>query len=299
MSARRRGSSPTLINDALLRQWALPKTNPQLGKEARGDVLVVGGSAEIPGAVQLAATAALRAGAGRVQIATAGSVALHMAVAFPEARVIGLPEGRDGELGPGCSAALHAEIDACSALLVGPGMRKSAAELLTYCRKAKTSCPLIVDAGGLHGLQGRKPALLGYAAGIVATPHAGEMANLWGCERERVQAQPLELALEAAATLGVILVLKGAETFIVAPDGTAFRNLAGNHGLATAGSGDALSGVIAGLIARGAEPLQAAVWGVYLHAKAGEVLARKVGPMGFLARELPGEIPRLLGALCR
>jgi len=95
------------------------------------------------------------------------------------------------------------------------------------------------------------------------------------------------------------VALKGAQTFVVAPDGTAYRNTAGNVGLGTSGSGDTLSGVIAGLSARGASALQAAVWGVYLHAKAGDVLARRIGGLGFLARELLSEIPPLLVKLAR
>jgi NAD(P)H-hydrate repair Nnr-like enzyme with NAD(P)H-hydrate dehydratase domain len=120
------------------------------------------------------------------------------------------------------------------------------------------------------------------------------MADLWGCERAEAEAEPLSVARAAARALGVVMVLKGKQTFIVDPEGTAFRNVAGNSGLATAGSGDTLSGVIAGLAARGASPLQAAVWGVYLHAKAGEVLKRKMGSLGYLASELAAEIPRLM-----
>jgi len=107
------------------------------------------------------------------------------------------------------------------------------------------------------------------------------------------------VARAAAAQLGLVITLKGAHTFVVAPDGTAFQNDAGNVGLGTSGSGDVLSGVIAGLCARGASALQAAVWGVYLHAKAGDRLARRIGPLGFLARELLGEIPQLLRKLAR
>jgi NAD(P)H-hydrate repair Nnr-like enzyme with NAD(P)H-hydrate dehydratase domain len=129
---------------------------------------------------------------------------------------------------------------------------------------------------------------------VIATPHAGEMARLWDCERRDVLNSPLQVARQAAKEFDVIVTLKGAETFVVAPDGTAFRNAAGNVGLGTSGSGDALSGVIAGLKARGADALQAAVWGVYLHAKAGDVLAARMGSLGFLARELLGEVPILL-----
>lgn len=102
-----------------------------------------------------------------------------------------------------------------------------------------------------------------------------------------------------AARLDAVVALKGPETFIAAPDGTTYRNTAGNLGLGTSGSGDTLSGVIAGLAARGADPLQAAVWGVFVHARAGELLARRIAPLGFLARELLAEVPALVASLRR
>ena len=107
-------------------------------------------------------------------------------------------------------------------------------------------------------------------------------------------ARPEALAREVAAELGVVVVLKGECTYIAGPDGQCFENRDGNLGLGTSGSGDVLSGIIAGLCARRAEPLQAAVWGVHLHACAGDVLARKLAPLGFLARELSLEVPPLL-----
>ena len=290
------GNPPTLITSALLRKWPLPRAHPTAGKEGRGDVLVVGGSAEIPGAVLLAAVGALRAGAGRLQIATAKSVASHLAVAVPEARVIGLPQTRAGELASGEHRLLGREVAAADALLVGPGMRDPAAavELLKHCRRTRSAAAIVVDAGALRAFDSRKPVRMHAGPAAILTPHCGEMAALWHCTREEVQAQPLEIARRAAAALGVVVALKGAQTFVVGPDGTAYRNTAGNVGLGTSGSGDALSGVIAGLSARGATPLQAAIWGVYLHAKAGEFLARRIGALGYLARELLAEIPRLL-----
>lgn len=301
MSARRQTKGATRITDALLRKWPLPEPDGARGKEDRGKVLVVGGSEEIPGAVVLAALAALRAGAGTLQIATARSVARAMAIAVPEARVIGLPTDRNGELGRGCARALREELGECSALLIGPGMRdpSAAIELLRRCVGRAQGGALVIDAGSLDAFRGRKPLSTTYRGGIVATPHAGEMAHLWGVERDQVLAEPLALARQAAAKLRIVLALKGAETFVVAPDGTAFHNTAGNVGLGTSGSGDTLSGVIAGLCARGATPLQAAVWGVYLHAKAGDALARAMGPLGFLARELLAEIPRQMRRLSR
>ena len=264
-------------------------------------MLVVGGSSQIPGAAILAAVGALRAGAGRLQIATARSVSGLVAVSVPEARVIALPELRNGELARGCEKALLEEVQAANAILVGPGMcdERAAVDLLRHCARGRIQSALVVDAAALRIFAARRPLPGRKLPEVIVTPHAGEMAELWGCPREEVLADPLRVARAAAAQLKVVVTLKGAQTFVVAPDGTAFHNVAGNVGLGTSGSGDTLSGVIAGLCARGADALQAAVWGVYLHAKAGDVLARRMGSLGFLARELLTEIPPLLRKIAR
>jgi ADP-dependent NAD(P)H-hydrate dehydratase len=300
-AARSRPVEATRISANLLRRWTLPKPDPKLGKESRGDVLVVGGSAQIPGAAMLAGLCALRAGAGRLQIATSRSVASLVAVAMLEARVIGLPVTRRGELGAGSYRTLAGEIAACDALLLGPGMSdgRAALELVRHCVRTRARCALILDAEALRVFDGRKPLGSRLAADVIITPHAGEMARLWGCERDAVLENPLRVAREAASALRVVVVMKGPRTFVVAPDGQAFYNVAGNSGLGTSGSGDALSGVIAGLAARGATALQAASFGVYLHAMAGDLLAQRIGPLGFLARELPAQIPALLARLER
>jgi hydroxyethylthiazole kinase-like uncharacterized protein yjeF len=287
----------TAITAALLRRMALPPVDGEQGKEGRGCVLVVGGSDQIPGAVILSATAALRAGAGKLQIATGRRVAPWVAVTVPEARVIGLPHTRGGELAPRACTAIRHEASACDALLVGPGMmdERAGVELVRRCLRTPDGPPLIVDAAPLAAFRARRP--LGGGARLVLTPHAGEMAMLWNLSKEQVQAAPLEIAREAAARLRAVVVLKGAVTFIAAPDGRAFHNTAGNSGLGTSGSGDALSGLVAGLCARGAEPLQAAVWAVHLHARAGDALARRIGRHGYLARELLPEIPALIDRL--
>jgi hydroxyethylthiazole kinase-like uncharacterized protein yjeF len=210
--------------------------------------------------------------------------------------VVGLRETRAGEIGARSCSELQIETSRCDALLVGPGMRdpRAAVALIERCLKEETKAALIVDAAALAAFGPSSRVVRAHDAGLVLTPHAGEMARLWGIEREEVSADPRAIAREAAAKLKAVVVLKGAETFIAAPDGTTFRNTAGNLGLGTSGSGDTLAGVIAGLCARGADVLQAAVWGVSLHAQAGEVLARKLGPLGYLARELLTEIPPLL-----
>ncbi|HMJ15740.1 MAG TPA: NAD(P)H-hydrate dehydratase [Polyangiaceae bacterium] len=299
MTARRASKSAVRITPSLLRRWPLPKLDQTLGKEGRGKVLVVGGSEQIPGAVILSAIGALRAGAGTLQIATSSGVAPFVATLVPEARVIGLRQSRSGELSSTSCRTIHTEVARCDALLIGPGMMdpRAGVALLQHCVRAQTRATLVVDAAPLAAFHGRKPLPRRYSGGVIATPHTGEMAKLWGVPRERVIADPLDLASRAAARLGIIVALKGADTFVAAPDGRVFHNTAGNVGLGTSGSGDTLAGVIAGLCARGAEPLQAAVWGIYLHAKAGEILARKIAPLGFLARELLTEIPPLLSKL--
>jgi hydroxyethylthiazole kinase-like uncharacterized protein yjeF len=133
---------------------------------------------------------------------------------------------------------------------------------------------------------------------VVLTPHAGEMAMLLGVEKSEIEAAPQRIARQAAKKLRAVVALKGAETHIAGPTGgRTYCNRAGNIGLATSGSGDTLSGIIAGLAARGATPLQAAAWGVYLHGRAGDRLARRMGQLGFLARELLAEVPRLMAEM--
>jgi hydroxyethylthiazole kinase-like uncharacterized protein yjeF len=196
---------------------------------------------------------------------------------------------------------LAKEIAEANAVLIGPGMcdETAAADLLRHCARVRAQSALVLDAAALRIFAKPRPLPGNHLPGIIATPHAGEMAQLWNCSRSDVLRNPLAVARAAAAQLGVVITLKGAQTFVVAPDGTAFHNVAGNIGLGTSGSGDTLSGVIAGLCARGAGAVQAAVWGVYLHAKAGDVLARRMGPLGFLARELLTEIPLLLRKIAR
>ncbi|MBA3394590.1 MAG: NAD(P)H-hydrate dehydratase [Deltaproteobacteria bacterium] len=285
------------ITPALLRRWPLPALDDQLGKVARGTVLVVGGSEQIPGAAMLAALASLRAGAGTLVIATSRNIAPHVAVAVPEARVIGVRATVTGELAPTSARELRDELTASDAILVGPGMRdrRAARGVITSCVKLNARAPVVIDAGALAAFR----ELRSRPASAVLTPHAGEMASLLDLEPEDVLAKPQDLALEAARELGAIVVLKGAVTYVAAPDGACYANTAGNLGLGTCGSGDTLSGVIAGLAARGATILQAAVWGVHVHAKAGEVLARDIGPLGYLARELLAEIPGLVGSYAK
>jgi ADP-dependent NAD(P)H-hydrate dehydratase len=290
---------PVLLTPAVLRRWPLPQPRESGDKEERGRVLVVGGAPEMPGAVILAATAALRAGAGKLRIATARSIAHLVAAAVPEARVISLPETKAGAIAASAASKIMENAEGVQAVLIGPGMvgESAVTRLLKSLLPSIERQILILDAAAL-ALPREEPQSLHELGGqTIVTPHAGEMANMRGINKSSVTRNPLNTAREAAHDLRAVVALKGRETFIVAPEGKTYCNRSGNIGLATSGSGDTLSGIIAGLAARGAPPLQAAAWGVYLHARAGDRLARRMGRLGFLARELLAEVPALMSEL--
>ncbi|GAC1649960.1 MAG: NAD(P)H-hydrate dehydratase [Gemmatimonadaceae bacterium] len=255
----------------------------------------------MPGALVLAGLAALRSGAGKLQLATCASVSHMVAIAVPEALVVSLPETRAGGIAGRLTASLRVYAESATAVLVGPGMQEegSVEPLVAGVVRAMTastlaSATLVVDAAGLRAL-GRRPKLLHPLGGrAVITPHSGEMASLLDVDKHVVESDPLAHALRAAVELRAIVALKGAVTVVAVPDGRAFRYARGGVGLATSGSGDVLAGIVVGLAARGATALDAALCGVYLHGEAGNRLARRTGPIGFLARDLPGEIPTLL-----
>jgi hydroxyethylthiazole kinase-like uncharacterized protein yjeF len=267
-------------------------------KEQRGRVLVVGGGRETPGAVILAGTAALRAGAGKLQLATVESNAALVASSVPEARVFALPETRAGKLSQTACAKIEEHLDRAQCVLIGPGMieDESVARFVEGSLRLCRAAPVVVDAGAIACLGGGEKLLDALGGRAIVTPNADELCEIY-TEEVAADLAPLDAARRAAVDFNAVVVLKGRESFIVSPDGEAFVNRAGSVGLATSGSGDVLAGVIAGLVARGAEPLHAAAWGVYLHALAGERLKRRLGPLGFLARELLVEIPPLMSEL--
>lgn len=278
----------------------LPQPDEGGDKEARGRVLVVGGAQEMPGAVILAATAALRTGAGKLQIATCRSIAQAVAVAVPEARVFALPETRAGAIAVSAAEVISERANEVNAVLIGPGMidEEAVARLVRKVLPRIGKTTVVLDAAALSCFARSPQCLHGLDCKAILTPHAGEMAGMLGVSKSKVTREQLAMAREAARRLRAVVALKGAETHIAAYDvPKSYCNRAGNVGLATSGSGDTLSGIITGLAARGATPLQAATWGVYLHARAGEVLAKRVGSLGYLARELLAEVPALMSKL--
>ena len=270
------------LDAELLRAFPLPRLSEEGDKEDRGRALVIGGSAEVPGAAILAGTAALRAGAGKLQIVTDERVAAAIGVAVPEARVIaGSPLQHVKEAQSvtfGCGMDHGQALDRLLAALLGCG----------------ADVPLVLDAAVLGCLPEVDGETRAWRGGVTLLPHAREMARLLECEAEEVEIDPLAAALRAAIRYNAIALVKGRYSFIAAPDGRAFRFEGGGIGLATSGSGDVLAGLVGGLAARGADALTATLWGVWLHGEAGRLLSEKVGRVGFLAREIAEEVPALL-----
>jgi hydroxyethylthiazole kinase-like uncharacterized protein yjeF len=277
----------------------VPAPDEADSKEERGRVLVIGGSASVPGAVLLAGTAALRVGAGKLQLATATSVAPGLALAMPEALVVGLDEDDDGNLHRDAGDVLAERAARTHAVVIGVGMSHPDAVREIIRSLVQVDGPvLVLDAAGITCLEGCGEELLAPARDrIILTPNAVEAAALAACELDEVEREPERTGRRLADELGVIVALKGPTTYTCAPDGRVFADAAGNVGLGTSGSGDVVAGAIGGLAARGADPVQAAVFGIHVHAAAGDRLAERIGPVGYLARELPAEFPGILASL--
>jgi ADP-dependent NAD(P)H-hydrate dehydratase len=288
--------APVDVTTGLLRPWPLPE--PGQDKESRGRVLVLGGTASTPGAVLLAGEAALRAGGGKLQIATAEPVAAALAVAVPEALVAPLPTDGDGNIDPSAVEQVLSLSDGCDALLVGPGFSDvdASVHLLEHLLPQLT-CPVVVDALGSAYVTAHRDGLGHLDGRAVLTLNPDELAKTLGVSPDQVEDDPAAAARRLAREAGVVVLCGGQGKTVASPDGRLWRSHSGNPGLGVSGSGDVQAGIVAGLLSRGAGPEQAAVWGGHLHGSAGDRLAQEVGTLGFLAREIAGCVPRLLDEL--
>jgi ADP-dependent NAD(P)H-hydrate dehydratase len=281
-------SGPVTVTPAVLRECPPPEPDGHADKHERGTALVIGGSTETPGAVVLAGIAALRAGAGVLQIATVASAAGGVAAAVPEARVIGLPENDHGGIAATGVEAVREAAGKAASVLVGPGLMHSdpPARLLAALWPDGAEGPLVLDAGALTAA-----AEMGSRAKpLVLTPNFTEMAELRGTSPAAVGEDPLASAAAVSAEHEATVLLRGGETWIVSA-GRVHLDQSGSPGLATSGSGDVLAGYLAGLLARGTDAHAAALWAVHVHAAAGRRMAARLGALGYLARELLDELP--------
>jgi ADP-dependent NAD(P)H-hydrate dehydratase len=284
----------TELDLAWLAGHPLPFPQGETDKNKRGRVVAAGGSEKVPGALLLTGEAAFRAGAGKVQMATVERASIALGVRMPEAAAIGLPANAAGELGSAAGDGLARLAEQCDALVLGPGMAPDAdtdALFRALIPSAPSDGALLLDASMIPVIRLLESNGAAWRRRRVITPHFGEMAVLMDCDEESVTP---DLAQQAAARFSATVVLKASETWIATPDAAMLHYRGGGSGLATGGSGDVLSGVIGGLLARGAAARDAAAWGVWLHGEAGRSLADRVGAIGFLARELLPIVPELL-----
>lgn len=284
-----------------LRENPLPPPSPHADKNARGRVFVVGGCSQVPGGLLLTAEAALRAGAGKVRAAVGGNAALAQAlgIAMPEMAVYAMEEDEHGDL-PGFRQDLLPMIARSDAVIVGPAMSSGRTAGRIVDEVLAGDCQdveLVLDAAALMELPERAKALAPRRRPALLTPHIGEIAAMLDCDAGAIERDRPAAVRRAAERYGAIVVLKGSTSLVSDRGGALFAYAGGGVGLATGGSGDVLAGIAAGLAARGAEPLQATLWAVWLHGEAGRRCAEQIGPLGFLARELLAHVPGLMRAI--
>jgi hydroxyethylthiazole kinase-like uncharacterized protein yjeF len=263
-------------------------------KGSYGHVVVIGGSLGKAGAAAMAGFSALRAGAGLSTVATPKSVLATVAAFHPELMTEPLAETEQGTIslravGLGLDALLERKT-----LAIGPGISRNS-ETAEFVRTIVTrgDKSIVVDADALNAFEGAADKLNGRGRTAVMTPHPGEMGRLTGRSIPEVQANRLEVARNFARTHELVVVLKGHRTLIAAPDGTVWVNPTGNPGMATGGTGDVLTGMVAGLIAQHPQqPLEATALAVYLHGLAGDLASESVGENCMVATDLVRFLPQ-------
>jgi len=285
-----------LITREQVRRW-LPVRPAEAHKGRFGHVLVVGGSVGLAGAPMMAAEAVLRVGAGLCSVAVPQSIYATAAATLREAMVHPLPDAPEGCLSADSVEPMLPLLERANALAIGPGWgthppaRQALRKLLS---RARVAC--VIDADALNCMALEPDILPESPPPLVFTPHPGEMARLLGTDTASVQANRLTIAQQAAERFRAIVVLKGARTVIATPNGRIWVNPTGNVGMATGGSGDALTGTIAGLLAQGLDAECSATVGVYLHGLAGDLAAQAVGEAGMIAGDIIRYLPQ---AICQ
>jgi NAD(P)H-hydrate epimerase len=273
---------------------AIPRRGRESTKFAAGNVLVCGGSTGLTGAPSMAAEAAMRAGAGYVTVLVPGSLNPIFEARLLEVMSVPLPDD-SGSLTPVAVELVLERCQRADALVLGPGFGRAGSALEAARRIGKAApVPLLLDADGLNAHAGSPGELAERSAPAVLTPHAGELARLLGTDSKTVSAKRLEHARQAASAANAILVLKGDDTIVADPDGRVGVSPGGAAALATAGTGDVLSGVIGAFLAKSMEPFAAACAGVFVHASAGQRAARDIGPEGVIASDVIDRLPAVL-----
>jgi hydroxyethylthiazole kinase-like uncharacterized protein yjeF len=285
-----------LIGSGVLRE--VPRRSAASTKFNSGNVFIIGGSRGLTGAPCMAALAAMRAGAGYVTVGAPASLELSFTVRLLEAMMVGLPDDGDGHLeASGVEPVLKA-VGRADAVVLGPGLSKDPdAQALARGVAPRIDVPLVIDADGLNALAGRMEEILaGRRWPTVLTPHAGELGRLLEVDSKDVERSRLRHVREAAAISKAFVVLKGDDTLVAAPSGRVAISRGAAPGLATAGTGDVLAGVIGAMLAKGMPVAQGACAGVYAHLRAGQIAAAPHGSDGVIASDVIAALPAALSA---
>lgn len=273
----------------------LPPRRPDLHKGEAGRVLLIAGSMGMPGAAVMTALSCFRVGAGLVYAAVPGRVREFFNKRVVEGITVTLPETDQYHLSLSALPDILGAARGKNAAVIGPGIGLDPATGdMVRSLIQKIRIPLVLDADALSHLAGNTGILRKVRTPVILTPHPGEMARLTDVSEQVLKTRRVDLAREFAGKFGVILVLKGARTVVADPLGRVWINPTGNPGMATAGTGDVLTGMIAGLVAQGMAPLQAALAGVFMHGLCGDLAAARRGKRGLLSRDLIRDIPNVL-----
>ena len=280
-----------LLHDENLSHW-LPMRPPDAFKNRVGQILVIGGSRGFGGAARLTATAALRAGAGLVVLAAPESLLTAMEASTAEVIKLPLPE-HEGAIANNAFATLAERLAWANVVALGPGLGTSPAvkELVTHVLRTFSGL-VVLDADAINVLAGEIETLRASVSQIILTPHPGELRRLLANEQTLLADSPIATVRRVAKALGHVLVLKGAPTVIGLPSEEVLINSTGNAGMATAGSGDVLTGLIAGLAGQGLAPAKAASLGVFLHGLAGDLARNDLGMWSMLASDILNHLPQ-------
>lgn len=278
----------------------LPARDPRAHKGSVGRVLVVGGSVGLTGAVTLAARAASRAGAGYVQAAVPASLNDILETKLTEEMTIPSPETAGRTLSTAAFESVLLRAGSANVVALGSGLSRHP-ESLDLARRIVAECdrPVVVDADALNAFEGRAEEITRGHAARILTPHVGEMSRLTGLGPADIETRRIDVAREWARRWKSVVVLKGAPTVTSSPEGLATVNATGNPGLATAGTGDVLTGVIAALAAQGLSPYDAARLGVFVHGMAADLVAAEKGQAGMVAGDVLESLPRAIRGLAR
>jgi ADP-dependent NAD(P)H-hydrate dehydratase / NAD(P)H-hydrate epimerase len=274
-----------------------PARAPETHKRRSGVVLVVAGSRRMTGAPRLVAAGASRAGAGLVTVAAPEGALAPIQASLDEATFLPLPEGPEGSASEAAWEVLSGRLEGFDAVAVGPGLSTDGETPALVRRLARESpVPLVIDADAINAFAGRAGELARRAAPAVLTPHAGEFARLFDMPIGELEEDRVGLVRKAAAETGCVVLLKGSRSVIASPDGEVAINPTGTSVLATGGTGDVLTGIVAALLARAVPPADAAAAGAYVHGAAGRLAGERTGEgtvAGDVARAVPEAVRRV------